>query len=190
MSFNPHRERHTIGTRLALQGLSAGEIADMLMHTDTQNCEAYVQLGIQHFQLLREILDTPMASVAANFLNEPADEADLKNLDNVLDLNRSELPVIGGGKCGSCAFRFDGSAPFACLTCPKFRVFVDADLSLLWVELHRRYAYLYDENGEFNHRYDPSQKAQFERYCQALIQIGTKQTEWHEDRKTNTKLEA
>ena len=62
------------------------------------------------------------------------------------------------------------SAPFACLTCPKFRVFADADLSLLWVELHRRYAYLYDENGEFNHRYDPAQAAQFERYCQALFQ--------------------
>ena len=109
MRFNPHRERHTIGTRLALQGLGVEQIADMLMHTDTASCEAYVKLGIQHFQLMHEKLDTPMASVAANFLiNEPADEARVelpsgKVRDLIVARSLPNLPDMGGGKCGSCA---------------------------------------------------------------------------------------
>lgn len=192
MSFNPHRERHTIGTRLALQGLGVEQIADMLMHTDTSNCEAYVQLGIQHFQLLREKLDTPMAPLASIFLNEPIEQEELHSgeVDLIIAPSLPNLPDMGGGKCGSCTMKYEQNAPFACLTCSKFRVFADANLSLLWDELHRRYAYLYDENGELNHRYDPAQAAQFERYKQAILNAERHRQEYVENRENNAKLEA
>ena len=192
MSFNPHRERHTIGTRLALQGLGVEQIADMLMHTDTSNCEAYVKLGIQHFQLLRDKLNTPMAPLASIFLNEPIEQEELHSgkVDLIIAPSLPNLPDMGGGKCGSCTMKYEQNAPFACLTCSKFRVFADANLSLLWDELHRRYAYLYDENGELNHRYDPAQAAQFERYKQAILNAERHRQEYVENRENNAKLEA
>ena len=185
MSFNSHRERHTIGTRLALQGLNAAEIADMLMHKDPESCEAYVKLGVQHFQLMREKLDVPMTPVAANFLNEPIEQEELfeGELDVIVARDIPDFPVTGGAKCGDCSFKIDGSAPFACLTCPKFRVFADADLSLLWDELQHRKAYLYEENGEFSHRYDPSMEKNFERYEHALINAEARRREYCEQHK-------
>lgn len=184
MSFNSHRERHTIGTQLALQGLNAAEIADMLMHTDPKSCEAYVHLGVQHFQLMREKLDVPMIPVAANFLNEPIEEEELfeGELDVLIARDVAELPVVGGGKCRSCTFKIDGSAPWACFLCPKFRVFADADLSLLWEELQHRKSYLYDEFGEFSRRYDPAIEKTYERVEQALINAEAKRQEYVEKR--------
>ena len=182
MSFNSHRERHTIGTRLALQGLNAAEIADILLHTTPESCEAYVKLGIQHFQLMREKLDVPMTPVAANFLNEPIKQEELfeGDLDVIVARDIPDLPVTGGAKCGDCSFKIDGSAPWACLTCPKFRVFADADLSLLWDELQHRKAYLYDDRGEFSYRYDPSMERTFQRYEQALINAEARRREYSE----------
>lgn len=183
MSFNTQRERHTIGTRLALQGLNANQIADMLMHTDPTSCEAYVHLGVQHFQLMRDKLDLPMTPVASNFLNEPVEKEELfeGELDVIFSRDIAELPVAGGAKCGSCSFKIDGSAPWACLTCPKFRIFADADLELLWEDLQHRKAYLYDANGEFSHRYDPNMEKTFERYEQALINAEARRQEYLEE---------
>lgn len=182
MSFNPHRERHTIGTRLALQGLSATEIANMLMHTDPVSCEAYVHLGVQHFQLMREKLDVPMTPVAANFLNEPIEAEELfeGEFDVLIARDVADFPVTGAGKCGSCTFKIDGSAPWTCLTCPKFRVFANADLSLLWDELQHRKAYLYNEDGQFSRKYDPSLEKDFERKEHALINAEAKRQEYAE----------
>lgn len=184
MSFNTHRERHTIGTRLALQGLNAEEIKDLLMHVDPQSCEAYVHLGVQHFQLMRERLDVPMTPVAANFLSEPIEEEELfeGEFDVLIARDVPGLPVAGGGKCKSCTFKIDGSAPWACLSCPKFRVFADADLSLLWEELQRRKAYLYDANGEYSRKYDPALAINFERSEQALINAEARRQEYVEER--------
>lgn len=45
MKFNPNRERHTVGTRLALKGYSAAQIALFLGHAYEGSCEAYVDLA-------------------------------------------------------------------------------------------------------------------------------------------------
>ena len=188
MKFHPHRERHTIGTRLALEGLSAKEIAHMLLQSSEASSEAYVHLGIQYFQLMRCKLDPYAKHIAHHFVNPPVEKAELlsKTMDVIVSRDHEDIPMIGGGTCGSCQMRVDGSAPFACLSCNRFRVYIDADLQPLWDTIQDRKAYLYDENGELSPRFEYGQEQSFERLEAALISVAIAQDE---ARKKRDKLE-
>ena len=118
------------------------------MHTDTASCEAYVKLGIRHFQLLRERLDTPMKAYAWNFLNPVMTKTERGEYDEVRANVISDRPIVGGGKCGSCTFKLKESAPFACLTCPKFRVYENADLNPIYQEILSREKAIYGMKTE------------------------------------------
>lgn len=59
-------------------------------------------------------------------------------------------------------------------------MFANADLSLLWDELQHRKAYLYNEDGQFSRKYDPSLEKDFERKEHALINAEAKRQEYAE----------
>lgn len=132
MTFNPMRERHTIGTLLAMKGCSAAEIAAWLHHDDMGSCEAYVELGTRHHQLMHSLLDGRFTHLAGRFLGEVIPESDLGAIaDHALigDAEGGGIDPLGGCATGGCKALDELAAPFACLDgCPNLRLSLHADL--------------------------------------------------------------
>lgn len=132
MIFNPMRERHTIGTLLAMKGCSAAEIAAWLHHDDLGSCEAYVELGTRHHQLMHSLLDGRFTHLAGRFLGEVIPEDDVATIsDHALIGGFEDLGAepLGGCATGGCKALDELAAPFACLDgCPNLRLSLHADL--------------------------------------------------------------
>lgn len=128
LSFNALR--HTVGTQLALAGLSASSIAAVLRHATDQTCQRYVDLFFQgvldrisdamqpsfdeHFPVYKEVMDRAISK----WQPIPREKAIV-----------SEDPATGRrevtAECGRQSLC--GYAPLACYECNKFRPCWDAD---------------------------------------------------------------
>lgn len=128
LSFNALR--HTVGTQLALAGLSASRIAAVLRHATDDTCQRYVDLFFQgvldrfsdalqpafdeHFPVYREVMERAISKQDPI----PREKAIV-----------SEDPVTGRrevtAECGRRSLC--GFAPLACYDCNKFRPCWDAD---------------------------------------------------------------
>lgn len=175
MNFNVRRERHTVGTRLALKGYSAQMIALRLGHKKSQSCTAYVDLARMAMQMRNPKFYHLMDDVGSIFTNPVVSRAeideDLTPIISVEATTAKGIALIGGGTCGSCLFAGDATTgePWPCLSCPRFQLYEDADLQPLWDFLQERRAYMHHADGSWNNRFDPDIKAQFDRYEALLI---------------------
>ena len=189
MHFGPHRERHTVGVRLALKGYSASMIALRLGHKNSASCNAYVDLARLAMQLRNPKFYHLMDDVGAVFTNTVSTraeiDADLAPIISVEATTEDEVALIGGGRCGSCMFAGEASSgePWPCLSCPQFQLYEDADLQPLWDILQERKAYMHYEDGSWNFRFDPDIRAQFDRYEALLIGAETRRREVLEERR-------
>lgn len=140
--FNPMRERHTIGTLLAMKGCSAHEIAAWLHHDDLGSCEAYVELGTRHHQLMHSMLDGRFTHLAGRFLGEiiPQDALDDVEPDALIpNAGQANHQSLGGCAAGGCKALDELAAPYACLDgCPNLRLSIHADLRPLIKDLANR----------------------------------------------------
>lgn len=175
MHFNPRRERHTVGTRLALKGYSAQMIALRLSHKSAQSCTAYVDLARMAMQMRNPKFLHLMDDVGSVFTNPVVSHAEIEeDLTPIISLESTtatEIALIGGGSCGNCMFAGDAatSEPWPCLSCPRFQLYENAELQHLWDILQERRAYMQEEDGSWNNRFDPDIRAQFDRYEALLI---------------------
>lgn len=142
MKFSPRRERHTVATHLAIRGLTANQIATTMQHTDPKSCEAYVELGVLHHQLMHSKLDGEFTDFAARFFGEviESEGLDLFTDSALIDFTDEEgVADVGGCASGGCAAMETDSAPFACFTCDRFRLLADAPLDDLFRLVVQRY---------------------------------------------------
>lgn len=131
LSFNALR--HTVGTQLALAGLSATSIAAVLRHANDATCQRYVDLFFQG------VLDRISDALQPNFDEHfPAyrelGERLISKQDSIapqkaivsedLETGRREVTA----ECGRETLC--GYAPLACYECSKFRPCFDADHSI------------------------------------------------------------
>jgi hypothetical protein len=142
MVFSPMRERHTIGTLLALKGCSAAEIAAWLHHDDLGTCEAYIELGTRHHQLMHSLLDGQFLHLSGRFLGEvvaPSSVDAIQDSALIPDGTQPGAPVLGGCAAGGCKALDELAAPYACLDgCPNLRLSLHADLRPLIADLVAR----------------------------------------------------
>lgn len=175
MHFNPRRERHTVGTRLALKGYSARQIALRLGHKSDNSCTSYVDLARMVMQMRNPKFYHLMDDVGSVFINPVVSRAEIEEtLMPVISVEATTvegIALIGGGSCGNCMFSGDAATgePWPCLSCPRFQLYEDADLLPLWDILQERQAYMEHEDGSWNSRFDPDIRAQFDRYKALLI---------------------
>lgn len=175
MTFSPYRERHTVGTRLALKGYSAPQIASRLGHKSSASCAAYVDLARTAMQMRNPKFLHMMDDVGSVFTNPVVSHAEIENdltpIISVEATTAAEVALIGGGACGNCMFAGDATTgePWPCLSCPRFQLYEDADLQPLWDVLQERQIYMQNEDGSWNNRFDPDIRAQFDRYEALLI---------------------
>lgn len=129
-SLNFNALRHTVGTQLALAGLSASRIASVLKHATNETCQIYVDLFFQG--VLDRISDAMQPSFDEHFpvYKEVMDRAVSKDdpippekaiVSEDLVTGRREL-TAECGRQSLCEY-----APLACYDCNKFRPCWDAD---------------------------------------------------------------
>ncbi|WP_372922796.1 hypothetical protein [Roseovarius sp.] len=176
MHFTSRRERHTIGTRLALKGFSAVHIAAFLGHTNELSCTAYVDLAVICFQLREPRFFHLMDKIGAIYTNPLVSQEEINaSYDIVISkeatFNTGSLAVVGGGTCAGCSFAGSSSdvEAWPCLTCPRFHIYEDADLQPLWDIIQERKAGLMNPDGTWNSRFDPDILATLQRYETLLI---------------------
>lgn len=128
LSFNALR--HTVGTQLALAGLSASRIAAVLKHATKDTCQRYVDLFFQgvldrisdamqpgfdeHFPVYKELMERAISK------HDPI-PPEKAIVSEDLVTGRREVTA----KCGRRSLC--GYAPLACYDCNKFRPCWDAD---------------------------------------------------------------
>lgn len=125
--------RHTVGTQLALAGLSASSISAVLRHANDATCQRYVDLFFRG--VLDRISDAMQPSFDAHF------PAHREIMDRVISKRDgiarekaivSEDPATGRlevtAECGRESLC--GYAPLACYDCKKFHPCWDADHSI------------------------------------------------------------
>lgn len=133
-NFGFNALRHTIGTQLAISGLSASRIAAVLRHATDQTCSYYVDLFFKG--VLDRISDSMQTSFDEHFpvykeiyLNAAIDKSSkITRKKSIIgeDLTTGHREVIA--ECGRESIC--GYAPLACYECNKFRPFWDADHSV------------------------------------------------------------
>lgn len=122
--------RHTVGTQLALTGLSASRIAAVLKHADDQTCQQYVDLFFQgvldrisdamqpgfdeHFPVHKDVVSRVISK------HDPIPMARTIVSEDLLTGRREVTAACG--RESIC-----GYAPLACYDCNKFRPCWDAD---------------------------------------------------------------
>lgn len=133
MKMSPRRDRHTVATQLALQGCSAEVIAAWMLHSDITSCEVYVELATKHYQVMDSLLDGKFTHFAGRFFGEiiAAEELnDFGDVDTISDFEHTG-DEVGGCAAGGCSAIETLSAPYACFTCPNFRLSKSANLEPL-----------------------------------------------------------
>lgn len=168
--FTPHRERHTKAMQLAFKGCNADQIAYFMGHVSASSANAYVNTSI----LINQILNHEFLDAAAPIISafqkaatiDEMEESDLFPVTHVVDENDNpEDPefikkILGGGNCGGCPYEAQSDLNttkkvWACLTCPSFQVWVDADLNPIYNQILRSLARLKDPNtGKVTGKYD------------------------------------
>lgn len=128
ISFNALR--HTVGTQLALAGLSASRIAAVLRHANDNTCQRYVDLFFQG--VLDQISDAIQPSYDEHFpVYKEVMERTISRHDKIAKGNAivSEDLVTGRREVTAACGRRSlcGYAPLACYDCNKFRPCWDAD---------------------------------------------------------------
>ncbi|WP_375264026.1 hypothetical protein [Palleronia sp.] len=150
MKFSTRRERHTVATHLAIRGINANQIASTLQHSDATSCEAYVNLGILHHQLMHSKLDGEFTDFAARFFGEviESEGLDLFPDSALIDFADAEgVEDVGGCSSGGCSAMETGAAPFACFSCDRFRLLADAPLDDLFRLVVQRYEFARKDNN-------------------------------------------
>ena len=170
INFTPHRERHTKAMQLAFKGCNADQIAYFMGHASINSANAYVNTSI----LINQILNHEFLDAAAPIISafqkaatiDEMEESDLFPVTHAVDQNDNpEDPdfikkIIGGGNCGGCPYEAQSDLNttkkiWACLTCPSFQVWVDADLNPIYNQILRSLARLKDPNtGKVTGKYD------------------------------------
>ena len=180
MYFFPHRERHTVGMRLALKGFSARHIALFLGHSSEKSGRAYVDLAVMCFQMRNPKFFHLMDSVGAIYSNETLSKEEINSsydlvISKEASVKTGGLSVVGGGSCEGCHFAGASSdvEPWPCLSCPKFHLYEDADLQPIWDILQERKALLENPDGGWNSRFDPAILKTLQRYEALLIAAET-----------------
>jgi integrase len=128
LSFNALR--HTVGTQLALAGLSASRIAAVLRHATDSTCQRYVDLFFQG--VLDRISDAMQPAFDEHFpVYKEVMERVISKHDPIQPQNAiiSEDLVTGRREVTAACGRRSlcGYAPLACYDCNKFRPCWDAD---------------------------------------------------------------
>nr|WP_321456727.1 hypothetical protein [uncultured Cohaesibacter sp.] len=178
MVYNFTRERHTVATRKALKGYSAAQIGLFLGHASEASCQSYVDLATLCYQL-RDPKFFRLMDKYGDLWRNPVVSREIieTKLDPVISTeamtnnNLEDVALIGGGECQGCPIHDElhGSEPWPCLSCHKFQIYENADFQLLWDILNLRKSHLYDENGNWNNRFDPDVMAQLQRYEAMII---------------------
>jgi hypothetical protein len=130
--LSTRRLRYTLATSLAAEGISRGELARILDHTDTQHVQVYFEVAGN----IVEHLDKAVAKSFSKYLNffkgriiDSASEAingdrDDKHLAFVDESNATDHTEIGiCGENSICHL----DPPFSCYLCPKFQPYRHAD---------------------------------------------------------------
>ncbi|MEP4309703.1 MAG: hypothetical protein ABJ364_08145 [Lentilitoribacter sp.] len=140
MIFNQLRERHTIGTLMAMRGCTVEEIGAWLHHSKPESCEAYIELASRHHQLMSSLLDGKFNHVAGRFLGEVIEyETDAFPTASLVTAPEVEnAPDLGACETGGCSALNSLAAPYACFICQSFRLSVNADLDPLITLLSAR----------------------------------------------------
>ena len=171
INFTPHRERHTKAMQLAFLGCTADQIAYFLGHANTKSANAYVDTSILISQILNHDFLDAAAPVISAFQKaatiEEMKQSDFLPVSRYTDVNDNPndpeyvKQLLGGGNCHGCQFSeftdYDATEErWACLNCPRFHVWVDADLNPIYNQILREIARLKDPEtgevtGEYNH---------------------------------------
>lgn len=118
--------RHSVGTHLASNGMSAKTIKAVLRHVSDRTCQAYVEIHLNgNLENLSNALEPAFDKhfpVFKDFLSSN-DKYD-KNKVIVSD-NLESGEILNEGLCGSDMRCF--YAPFSCYSCTKFTPFYDVD---------------------------------------------------------------
>jgi len=133
MVISARRDRHTVATQLALQGCSAEVIAAWMLHKDTASCEVYVELATKHYQMMDSLLDGKFTHFAGRFFGKLISAKDLDQFEDsgIIEDAEGIGNEVGGCATGGCSAIETLSAPYACFTCPSFRLSRSADLNPL-----------------------------------------------------------
>lgn len=153
MKIGDVRSQCTVGTRLALKGYSATQIALRLGHKKPQSCTAYVDLARIAMQMRNPRFFRLMDNVGSVFTNPVVGRAGIEeNLTPIISAEATtatEVALIGGGLCQNRMFAGDATTgePWPCLSCPRFQLYEDAKLQSLWDILQERKTYMLHEDA-------------------------------------------
>ena len=171
INFTAHRERHTKAMQLAFLGCTADHIAYFLGHGNAKSANAYVDTAILISQILNHDFLDAAAPIISAFQKaatiEEMKQSDFLPVSRYTDVNDNPndpeyvKQLLGGGNCHGCQFSeftdYDATEErWACLNCPRFHVWVDADLNPIYNQILREIARLKDPEtgevtGEYNH---------------------------------------
>lgn len=139
LKLNSRRLRYTLATRLAAEGASRVQIAEILGHTDLQNVEVYIKAARQEMDEIDEALEnSEYKPVISRFMGRIGRRSDPEPVPGVpkriVPGATAQLPVLSQpiGSVGVCGrdVRSDGlcklAPPLSCYLCDKFVAFVDA----------------------------------------------------------------
>lgn len=139
LKLTSRRLRYTLATRLAAEGASRVQIAEILGHTDLQNVEVYIKAARQEMDEIDEALENSEYKPVINrFMGRIGERNDPEPVPGVpkriVPGASAQLPVLSQpiGSVGVCGrdVRSDGlcklAPPLSCYLCDKFVAFVDA----------------------------------------------------------------
>jgi integrase len=139
LHISSRRLRYTLATRVALEGGSRVQIAEILNHTDLQNVEVYIQAARQQMDQVDQALeDSDYKPVVERFAGRITDREDPEPVPGIpkrtIPGTSAQLPVLSQpvGSVGVCGrdVRADGlcklAPPLSCYLCDQFVAFTDA----------------------------------------------------------------
>lgn len=135
-SYSPRRQRHTLGTSMAIEGHEDAVIAKALGVIDMSTVRAYKDMTPEAMDVIDRLMSPilgPLVDVAMGRVVIRRDQADDQVTSNGVD----EI-----GACKHCQHQCKSkelSAPFACYPCDLFRPIASADHSLVLNEAVQHY---------------------------------------------------
>lgn len=135
-SYGPRRQRHTLGTSMAIEGHEDAVIAKALGVIDMSTVRAYKDMTPEAMNVIDRLMSPilgPLVDVAMGRVVIRRDQADDQVTSNGVD----EI-----GACKHCQHQCKSkelSAPFACYPCDLFRPIASADHSLVLNEAVQHY---------------------------------------------------
>ncbi len=126
MQLTPQRFRFTAGTRAAVEGWTALEIAWLLDHSDTQNVLVYIKATGKWAVRVNKQVAKDIAPLAQAFQGRPiAGESEATRgsdpASHIVDYRVSDKTLGQCGACGDCVW----PRPEGCYPCPSFEPWLD-----------------------------------------------------------------